>query len=112
MHRRSLCNVKVLWEDESTTWEPIKNIPIEFLCLHAQEHDLLNKRGWKSVATFLDTHNKLSPDCMALMACKHSRPIEGSVAEDNICAKAFTAIADEIAIDAPGADPGPFLQLP
>ena len=45
-------NVKVLWEDNSETWEPLsiikKDDPVS-VATYAENNGLLNKPGWKSL---------------------------------------------------------------
>ena len=43
----SMCDVEVLWEDGSTSWQPLRNIPVESLLECAAEKGLLNTKGWK-----------------------------------------------------------------
>ena len=49
-HKGSKCDVKVMWEDGSVTWEPLTAMtaadPVTSAA-HAKEHDLLNAPGWK-----------------------------------------------------------------
>ena len=46
------CNVKVMWEDGSMTWEPLTSMmaadPVTSAA-HAKEHDMLNVPGWKKL---------------------------------------------------------------
>ena len=45
--------VKVLWNDGSTSWEPLKNIPTDWLAAYALEHNLLDTKGWKRFSQYL-----------------------------------------------------------
>ena len=51
-HQGSAYNVKVQWEDGSTTWEPIATLrsddPVT-LAEYARDHDLLDTPGWKTL---------------------------------------------------------------
>ena len=45
--------VKILCNDGSTSWEPLKNIPSDWLVAYTLEHSLLNTKGWKHFSQHL-----------------------------------------------------------
>ena len=61
-YNRSQWNVKITWEDGSTTWEPLsiiaKSDPVT-CAIYADENNLLNKDGWKHFTKLARRKKKL-----------------------------------------------------
>ena len=62
-------NVKVLWEDNSETWEPLSVMKVDnpITCAeYADDKKLLGTHGWKSIRKHVKNKKKL--DCLLKQA--------------------------------------------
>ena len=138
-YQGSMYNVKLLWEDGSTSWEPLKNIPTQELIKYAQKKGLLNTTGWKSYTKDANANQaQTTPDEPIPNTEAVTDPVTPNPTKKRkrACSLFATTVAEtvlrdgarllslnreeaavmmtetESEIDAPGSDPAPFLQLP
>ena len=121
-YRGSMYEVKILWNDGSTSWEPLKNIPSDWLATYALEHNLLDTKGWKRFSQYLMDEPKSETQATQAIARKPAfstmatiiadTVFNGLVDVDRAVRHAVMATMDESISDLPGSDPAPFLQLP
>ena len=121
-YRGSMCEVKILWNDGSTSWEPLKNIPSDWLATYALEHSLLDTKGWKRFSQHLIDEPKSGTQVTQAIARKPSFSAMALIIADTTFNEqtdidravrhAVMATMDENISDLPGSDPAPFLQLP
>ena len=72
-------NIKVLWEHNLETWEPLGVMKVDnpITCAeYAREKNLLSTMGWKSLRKYAKSKKKL--DCLlkqSKLKCQHQEPI-------------------------------------
>ena len=136
-YKGSKYNVKILWNDDSSTWEPLKNVPDTHISEYARSKGILEHPDWNVYSsppaeddTMDEDTSDLQPSVeegevfLASSAKKRKRsfsffastivdtitkPLFGTT---NSTKSAMMASIDETEIDSPGSDPTPFLNTP